>query len=129
MKTSRIVKYTFIMFAVLTALSTFTSMVIGVDNLAALSFGEYVTYQLLPPSMLAVAMYAIMAKRNAAKAWSYAVIVFLFDFLLSIIILSLLMQKMYIPPTWFVELPLSVASAIFGTLIGIERGIKSASPT
>ena len=129
LKTSRIVKYTFIILVALTALSTFTSMVIGVDNLAALSFGEYFIYQLLPPSMLAVAMYALMAKRDVAKAWSYAASVFLFGFLLGTLILSLLMQKLYIPPTWFVELPLSIASAIVGTLAGIKLGIKNATAT
>jgi len=129
LRASRIVKYTLIMFVLLTALSTFTSVVIGVDNLAALSFGEYFTYQLMPPSLLAVAMYALMAKRDSAKAWRYTASVFLFGFLMGMLILSLLMQELYIPPTWFVELPLSVASAIFGTLIGIKWSIKSASAT
>lgn len=129
LRTSRIVKYTFIMFVLYTALSTFTSVVIGVDNLAALSFGEYFTYQLMPPSLLAVAMYALMAKRDSAKAWRYTASVFLFGFLMGMLILSLLMQELYIPPTWFVELPLSVASAIVGTLIGIKWSIKSASAT
>ena len=117
------------MFVLYTALSTFTSVVIGVDNLAALSFGEYFTYQLMPPSLLAVAMYALMAKRDSAKAWRYTASVFLFGFLMGMLILSLLMQELYFPPTWFVELPLSVASAIFGTLIGIKWSIKSASAT
>ena len=117
------------MFVLLTALSTFTSVVIGVDNLATLSFGEYFTYQLMPPSLLAVAMYALMAKRDSAKAWRYTASVFLFGFIMGMLILSLLMQELYIPPTWFVELPLSVASAIVGTLIGIKWSIKSASAT
>ena len=129
LKASRIVKYTFIILVALTALSTFTSMVIGVDNLAALSFGEYFIYRLLPPSTLAVFMYALMAKRDVAKAWSYAASVFMLGFLLSALILSLLMQELYIPPTWFVELPLSIASAIVGTLAGIKWGIKNATAT
>ncbi len=32
-------------------------------------------------------------------------------------------------PTWFVELPLSIASAIVGTLAGIKWGIKNATAT
>lgn len=127
LRTSRIVKYTFIILVVLSTLSTFTSIVIGVDNLVTLSFGEYFTYQLLPPSVLAIALYALMAKRDAAKAWSYGAIVFLLGSLSGILILSLIMQKLYSPPTWFIELPLSLASAMIGTLIGIKWGIKNAT--
>ncbi|MFB2682850.1 MULTISPECIES: hypothetical protein [Shewanella] len=129
LKTSRIVKYTLIMFVLLTALSTFTSTVIGVENLAALSFGEYFTYQLLPSSILAISIYALMAKLDSVKAWSYATIVFIFNFILEWLILSLLMQELYIPPTWFIELPLSVLSAITGTLIGGNWGQKRAAAT
>lgn len=129
MKTSRIVKYTLIMFVLLTALSTFTSMVIGVENLAALSFDEYFTYQLLPSSILAIFIYALMARLDSVKAWIYATIVFIFNSILGFLIISLLMQELYISPTWFVELPLSVFSAIAGTLIGVNWGEKRATAT
>ena len=129
LKLFRIVKYTLIMFAILTALSTFTSMVIGVDNLAALSFGEYFAYQLLPPSILAISIYALMAVRETSKAWHYAAAVYISGYILGLSVLSVLMQELYISPTWIVDLLLSVASAISGTLIGISWSKKRAYAT
>jgi hypothetical protein len=104
-------------------------MIIGVDNLATLSFGEYLTFQLLPLSVLAVVLYAIMAKRSVTKAWSYAAIVFSFGFILGIIIVSALMQELYISPVWFVELPISLVSVALGTFIGIKWRHKTAIAT
>jgi len=104
-------------------------MVIGVENLAALSFDEYFTYQLLPSSILAIFIYALMARLDSVKAWIYATIVFIFNSILGFLIISLLMQELYISPTWFVELPLSVFSAIAGTLIGVNWGEKRATAT
>ncbi|MGZ9897012.1 hypothetical protein [Shewanella gaetbuli] len=81
-------------------------------------------YQLLPPFLPATAMYAFMANGNKTQAWSYAVTVLSLGFLLGTMILSLLMQQIYISPTWFVELSLSVVSAITGTLIGTKWRAK-----
>ena len=125
LKTLRIAKYTLTMFALLTALSTFTTMVIGTDNLLALTLVEYSTYQLLPSFLLAAVIYALMAKQNVSKAWYYAAAVFLFNALLSTLIISLLMQELYTSPTWFIEQSLSLASTVVGTLIGLKWGIKS----
>jgi len=122
LKVSRIIKYTLLIFVLYIALSTFTSMIVGVDNLAALSFGEYFTFQLLPSSVLAVFLYAIMANRSVTKAWSYAATVFSFGFILGVIIVSAIMQELYISPTWFIELPISLVSVILGTFIGIKWG-------
>lgn len=124
MKALRIAKYSILMFASLTALSTFTSMVIGFDNLSALTLAEYFGYQLLPSSILAAALYALMAKRGSDKPWFYAMTVFLISLMLGSITLSLLMQEFYVSPTWFIELPLSAFSAIIGTLIGIKQALR-----
>ncbi len=124
MKTSRIAKYSLTIFVLLTALSTFTTMVIGVDNLSLLTLGEFSTYQLLPPFILATIIYTLMAKRRVSKAWYYAATVFLFNALLVFLITSLLMQELYIPPTWFIDQPLSLASTVFGTLISLKWGNK-----
>ena len=105
-----------------TVLSTFITLIIGSDNLASLSFGKYFTYQLLPSYLLSAAIYTVMAKRNVVKAWNYALSVYLLSFIVGTIIVSILLQTLFIPPLWFVEVPLSIAFAIVGTVIGIKLG-------
>jgi len=104
-------------------------MTVGANNLAAFSFGEYFAFQLLPLSILAVGLYALMAMRNVAEAWSYASIVFSSGFLLGLIIVSAIMQELYISPTWFIELPISLVSVVLGTFIGIKWGRKKVIAT
>ncbi|KTG18633.1 hypothetical protein AUR67_18930 [Pseudoalteromonas sp. XI10] len=118
----RIVKYTLAMLVLNTVLSTFITLMIGSDNLASLSFGKYFTYQLLPSYLLSAAIYTVMAKRNVVKAWNYALSVYLLSFIVGTIIVSILLQTLFIPPLWFVEVPLSIAFAIVGTVIGIKLG-------
>lgn len=40
------------------------------------------------------------------------------------VIVSILLQTLFIPPLWFVEVPLSIAFAIVGTVIGIKLGTQ-----
>ena len=122
LKSLRIVKYTLAMLALNTVLSTFITLIIGSDNLASLSFGKYFTYQLLPSYLLSAAIYTVMAKRNVVKAWNYALSVYLLSFIVGTVIVSILLQTLFIPPLWFVEVPLSIAFAIVGTVIGIKLG-------
>ncbi len=117
------------MFILLTLLSTFISIMVGVDNLVAFSVGEYFTYQLLPSSVFAVPMYALMAKRDKVKAWKYAASVFLCEFFLGTLIVSLILQKLYISSAWFIDLPMLIGSAIVGTIIGIKWSFKGAVAT
>ncbi|TMP20233.1 hypothetical protein CWC02_06420 [Pseudoalteromonas sp. S2721] len=107
-----------------TVLSTFITLIIGSDNLASLSFGKYFTYQLLPSYLLSAAIYTVMAKRNVVKAWNYALSVYLLSFIVETVIVSILLQTLFIPPLWFVEVPLSIAFAIVGTVIGIKLGTQ-----
>ena len=116
----RIAKYTFAMTLLLIALSTLTTMLIGVDSFAALSFKEYFAYQLVPSSIVVTMTYALIAKGNVRKAKSYAVGLFVFSFLFGMLVMSLLLQELYVSQTWFVELAISAISAIVGTLVGIK---------
>jgi membrane protease YdiL (CAAX protease family) len=118
----RIVKYTLVMLVLNTVLSTFITLKIGSDNLASLSFGKYFTYQLLPSYLLNAGIYTVMAKHNVVKAWNYALSVYLLGFIVGTVIVSILLQTLFIPPLWFVEVPLSIAFAIVGTVIGIKLG-------
>tara|TARA_B100000315_G_scaffold99423_1_gene91475 strand:- start:4298 stop:4765 length:468 start_codon:yes stop_codon:yes gene_type:complete len=118
----RVVKYTLVMLVLDTVLSTFITLIIGSDNLASLSFGKYFTYQLLPSYLLNAAIYTVMAKRNVVKAWNYGLSVYLLSFIVGTIIVSILLQTLLVPPLWFVEVPLSIAFAIGGTVIGIKLG-------
>ncbi len=107
-----------------TALSTFITLMIGSDNLASLSLGKYFTYQLLPSYILSAAIYTVMAKRNVLKAWNYALSVYLLSFIMGTAIVSVLLQTFFIPPLWFVEVPLAIAFATVGTCIGIKLSRK-----
>ena len=120
----RIVKYTLVMLVLNTVLSTFITLIIGSDNLASLSFGKYFTYQLLPSYLLSAAIYTVLAKRNVVKAWNYALSVYLLSFIVGTVIVSILLQTLFISPLWFVEVPLSIAFAIVGTVIGIKLGTQ-----
>ena len=124
MNSLRIVKYTLVMLVLNTVLSTFITLIIGSDNLALLSFGKYFTYQLLPSYLLSAAIYTVMAKRNVVKAWNYALSVYLLSFIVETVIVSILLQTLFISPLWFVEVPLSIAFAIVGTVIGIKLGTQ-----
>lgn len=114
------------MFVLSTALSAFTTIEIGVENLATLSVGDYFKYQLLPSFILAVVMYAFMAKRNVVNAYRYAMSVFLCIFILGCLIISLITQAFYFHSVGLMELLLSLISAIVGTLIGVFWSRKSA---
>ncbi len=120
----RIVKYTLVMLVLGTVLSTFITLIIGSDNLASLSFGKYFTYQLLPSYLLNAGIYTVLAKRNVVKAWNYALSVYLLSFIVGTVIVSILLQTLFISPLWFVEVPLSIAFAIVGTVIGIKLGTQ-----
>ncbi len=68
------------------------------------------------------AIYTVMAKRNVVKAWNYGLSVYLLSFIVGTVIVSILLQTLFIPPLWFVEVPLSIAFAIVGTVTGIKLG-------
>ncbi len=116
------------MFVVLTALNTVITLLIGTNNLAEQSLGEYVFYNLLPNFLLGAGLYTFMTMRQACKAWLYTAAVFFVSFLFGRLALYILIQQMYLP-TIYIELPLSILSAIIGTLIGIKLQPKGAIAT
>ena len=116
------------MFVVLTTLNTVITLLIGTNNLAQQSLREYVSYSLLPNFFLGAGLYTLMAKRQACKAWLYSIFVFVVSFLLGSLVLYILVQQLYLP-TIYIELPLSILSAIIGTAIGIKWHQKGAIAT
>lgn len=116
------------MFVVLTTLNAVITLLIGTNNLTQQSLGEYIFYHLLPNFLLGTGLYTFMAKRQVCKAWLYTATVFFVSLLLGKLVLYLLVQQLYLP-TIYIELPLSILSAIIGTAIGIKWHQKGAIAT
>jgi hypothetical protein len=125
----RVIKYTVLMFCFYPILSTVTTLLIGSDSLIDLSFYEHAKYQLLPSFILGIFMYGVMAKRQVEKAWLNALIVYLLGFALGFIVVSGLMQELYLSPTLVYEMPLSVLSLVIGTILGGRLGSKGLKAT
>ena len=116
------------MFVVITAFNTLLTLLVGTNNLAQQSLGQYAFYNLLPNFFLSTALYTFMAKCHACKAWLYTASVFFVSFLFGRLALYILIQQLYLP-TIYIELPLSILLAIIGTVIGIKWQQKGAIAT
>ncbi|MBA6251791.1 hypothetical protein H4J57_19255 [Colwellia sp. BRX8-7] len=124
MNWSRIIKFSAFHFVALTLLSTLTTLLIGADNLDKQEGIDLLLYFKLPSFFVGSIILTLFAKAQESNVLLHLSLTEVISSVVATFIVSLLMQTVYISPTWFIDLPLTVISILVAIFIaGKFRGI------
>ena len=118
-----IIKYSLILFVIQTAVSTASTMVYGVDDLANQSPSDFFIYQYIPSILASLLVLSFYAKTQSSRTLLHLLAVVSLSELLSFIVVSILMEEFYVSPTWFIDLP--ITALIIGLSAIIGRKIRT----
>ena len=108
----------------LTLLSTLTTLLIGADNLDKQEGIDLLLYFKLPSFFVGSIILTLFAKAQESNVLLHLSLTEVISSVVATFIVSLLMQTVYISPTWFIDLPLTVISILVAIFIaGKFRGI------
>jgi hypothetical protein len=121
---SSIIKFSAFHFVALTLLSTLTTLLIGADNLDKQAGRDLLLYFELPSFIVGSIILTLFAKTQESKVLLHLLITVVISSVIATAIVSVLMQTVYISPTWFIDLPISAISILVAIFIGVRfRGI------
>ena len=113
----------------LTLLSTLTTLLIGADNLDKQAGRDLLLYFKLPSFIVGSIILTLFAKTQESKVLFHLLITVAISSVVATAIVSVLMQAVYISPTWAIDLPIYAISILIATFIGGHfRGINK-TPT
>ena len=113
-----IIKYSLILFVIQTAVSTASTMVYGVDDLANQSPSDFFIYQYIPSILASLLVLSFYAKTQSSRTLLHLLAVVSLSELLSFIVVSILMEEFYVSPTWFIDLPITALVIGLSAIIG-----------
>ncbi|MCG9731885.1 hypothetical protein L1D44_19030 [Shewanella sp. Isolate13] len=124
MNWSSIIKFSAFHFVALTLLSTLTTLLIGADNLDKQAGRDLLLYFKLPSFIVGSIILTLFAKTQESKVLLHLLITVAISSVVATAIVSVLMQTVFISPTWFIDLPISAISILLAIFIGVRfRGI------
>lgn len=124
MNWSSIIKFSAFHFVALTLLSTLTTLLIGADNLDKQAGRDLLLYFKLPSFIVGSIILTLFAKTQETKVLLHLLITVVISSVVATAIVSVLMQTLFISPTWFIDLPISAISILLAIFIGVRfRGI------
>lgn len=119
-----ILKYSLILFAIQTAVSTVSTMLYGVDKLASQSPLNLFTHQYIPSILVSLVVLTFYAKTQNSQILLHLLAVVSLSELLGFAVVSILMMEVYMPPTWFIDLPITALIIVLSAIIGRKvRGL------
>lgn len=125
----RNVKYTIVLFFLLTVASTVATLSYGVPNLENRSLLQLSIYWYLPSTLISIAVFTIMAYRENRSAFINSIFATVGSWLLGTVILSLLKGEIYIEGSWVFDFPLSLLSSFTGVVFGLRLSARKALVT
>ena len=124
MNWSSIIKFSAFHFVALILLSTLTTLLIGAGNLDKQAGRDLLLYFKLPSFIVGSIILTLFAKTQKSKVLLHLLITVVISSVVATAIVSVLMQTVYISPTWFIDLPISAISILVAIFIGDRfRGI------
>ncbi|MGI2219569.1 hypothetical protein ACRN94_21705 [Shewanella baltica] len=115
-----ILKYSLILFAIQTAVSTASTMLNGVDNLASRSPSNLLMYHYIPTILVNLLVLSFYAKTQRRRILLHLLAVVSLSELFGFAVVSILMGEFYVSPTWFIDLPIAALVIGFSAIIGCK---------
>lgn len=101
-----------------------TTLFIGADNLDKQAGRDLLLYFNFPSFIVGSTILTLFAKTQKSKVLLHLLISVIISYVVSTAIVSVLMQTVYISPTWVIDLPMSIMSILVAIFIGgYFRGI------
>ncbi|ABX48900.1 hypothetical protein G3485_20300 [Shewanella baltica] len=113
-----ILKYSLILFVIQTAVSTASTMLNDVDNLASRSPSNLLMYHYIPTILVSLLVLSFYAKTQRNWILLHLLAVFSLSELFGFAVVSILMGEFYVSPTWFIDLPIAALVIGLSAIIG-----------
>lgn len=123
-----ILKYSLILFVIQTAVSTASTMLNGVDNLASRSPSNLLMYHYIPTILASLLVLSLYAKTQRSRILLHLLTVVLLSELFGFALVSILMGELYVSPTWFIDLPIAVLTIGLAAIIGCKARVLNKLP-
>ena len=112
-----ILKYSLILFAIQTAVSTASTVLYGVENLASQSQSNLFIYQYFPSILVSLLVLSFYAKTLRSRILLHLLAVVSLSELFGFAVVSILMGEFYVSPTWFIDLPIAALVIVLSAII------------
>ena len=120
-----ILKYFVILSFAQTAMGSLTTLFIGVDNLAFIAPGNMIIYQYVPSVLVSILVLVFYAKSQVLNTFMHLLVTVLISSFFGFLAVSALLGEIYLSPTWFIGLPITVITILVALFIGSRlRGIN-----
>jgi len=113
-----ILKYSLILFVIQTAVSTASTMLNDVNNLASRSPSNLLMSQYIPAILVSLLVLSFYARTLRSRILLHLLAVVSLSELFGFAVVSILMGEFYVPPTWFIDLPIAVLVIGLSAIIG-----------
>ncbi|WP_102795128.1 hypothetical protein [Bowmanella denitrificans] len=108
----KVFKFAAILFLVQVAVSTAVTLITGPDNLSSSGVQEYMLFMHLPVLLFSVFVFGAFASKQTEKLWLHGLVILILSESFGFVAISLLMQEVYLAPTWPFELSVLLIALI-----------------
>ncbi|PKM20288.1 MAG: hypothetical protein CVV11_01870 [Gammaproteobacteria bacterium HGW-Gammaproteobacteria-15] len=123
-----IIKYSLILFVIQTAVSTTSTILNSVDNLASQSPSNLLMYRYIPTILVSLLVLSFYAKSLRSQIWLHLLAVVSLSELFGFALVSILMGEFYVSPTWFIDLPIVALVIGLSAIIGSKFMVLTKFP-